>query len=110
MERLVTHSQYLGDGGDAEAAEREGDEETGQFQKEGTGKEKVVRLCLWCGGMSVTSACRGGTTDIYVTFSPCRLKTASPEDVEYLNCQQELMDDLHSQYQLVERIISKEIH
>lgn len=33
------------------------------------------------------------------------LKTASPEDVEYLNCQQELMDDLHSQYQLVERII-----
>ncbi|XP_051972225.1 chromodomain-helicase-DNA-binding protein 1 isoform X2 [Xyrauchen texanus] len=33
------------------------------------------------------------------------LKTASPEDVEYLNCQQELMDDLHSQYQFVERII-----
>uniref|UniRef100_A0A8C1A3M6 Chromodomain helicase DNA binding protein 1 n=1 Tax=Cyprinus carpio carpio TaxID=630221 RepID=A0A8C1A3M6_CYPCA len=33
------------------------------------------------------------------------LKAASPEDVEYLNCQQELMDDLHSQYQLVERII-----
>ncbi|XP_051540952.1 chromodomain-helicase-DNA-binding protein 1-like isoform X1 [Myxocyprinus asiaticus] len=33
------------------------------------------------------------------------LKTASPEDVEYLNCQQELMDDLHSQYQIVERII-----
>lgn len=36
-----------------------------------------------------------------------RLKAASPEDVEYLNCQQELMDDLHSQYQLVERIIGK---
>uniref|UniRef100_A0A8C2CX03 Chromodomain helicase DNA binding protein 1 n=1 Tax=Cyprinus carpio TaxID=7962 RepID=A0A8C2CX03_CYPCA len=35
------------------------------------------------------------------------LKAASPEDVEYLNCQQELMDDLHSQYQLVERIIGK---
>ncbi|KAM6902342.1 LOW QUALITY PROTEIN: chromodomain-helicase-DNA-binding protein 1-like [Xenentodon cancila] len=33
------------------------------------------------------------------------LKAASPEDVEYLNCQEELMDDLHSQYQLVERII-----
>uniref|UniRef100_A0A8C1I145 Chromodomain helicase DNA binding protein 1 n=1 Tax=Cyprinus carpio carpio TaxID=630221 RepID=A0A8C1I145_CYPCA len=33
------------------------------------------------------------------------LKAASPEDVEYFNCQQELMDDLHSQYQLVERII-----
>lgn len=39
----------------------------------------------------------------------CRLKTASPEDVEYLNCQQELMDDLHSQYQLVERIIGKKV-
>lgn len=34
-----------------------------------------------------------------------RLKAASPEDVEYFNCQEELMDDLHSQYQLVERII-----
>ncbi|XP_039614859.1 chromodomain-helicase-DNA-binding protein 1 isoform X1 [Polypterus senegalus] len=34
------------------------------------------------------------------------LKSASPEDVEYLNCQKELMDDLHSQYQIVERIIS----
>ncbi|XP_010792420.1 chromodomain-helicase-DNA-binding protein 1-like [Notothenia coriiceps] len=33
------------------------------------------------------------------------LKAASPEDVEYFNCQEELMDDLHSQYQIVERII-----
>ncbi|XP_049594392.1 chromodomain-helicase-DNA-binding protein 1 [Syngnathus scovelli] len=33
------------------------------------------------------------------------LKTASPEDIEYLNCQEELINDLHSQYQLVERII-----
>ncbi|KAJ8338893.1 hypothetical protein SKAU_G00356790 [Synaphobranchus kaupii] len=34
------------------------------------------------------------------------LKASSPEDVEYYNCQQELMDDLHSQYQIVERIIA----
>ncbi|XP_041706301.1 chromodomain-helicase-DNA-binding protein 1 isoform X2 [Coregonus clupeaformis] len=33
------------------------------------------------------------------------IQCSSPEDVEYFNCQQELMDDLHSQYQLVERII-----
>lgn len=33
------------------------------------------------------------------------LKAASPEDREYFNCQEELMDDLHSQYRLVERII-----
>uniref|UniRef100_A0AAX7ST26 DNA helicase n=1 Tax=Astatotilapia calliptera TaxID=8154 RepID=A0AAX7ST26_ASTCA len=33
------------------------------------------------------------------------LKAASPEDIEYFNCQEELMDDLRSQYQLVERII-----
>ncbi|KAM9735348.1 chromodomain-helicase-DNA-binding protein 1 [Menidia menidia] len=33
------------------------------------------------------------------------LKAASPEDIEYFNCQEELMDDLHSQYRLVERII-----
>uniref|UniRef100_A0A8D3A2Q8 DNA helicase n=1 Tax=Scophthalmus maximus TaxID=52904 RepID=A0A8D3A2Q8_SCOMX len=34
------------------------------------------------------------------------LKAASPEDIEYFNCQEELIDDLHSQYQLVERIIA----
>ncbi|XP_061703590.1 chromodomain-helicase-DNA-binding protein 1 isoform X2 [Syngnathoides biaculeatus] len=33
------------------------------------------------------------------------LKAASPEDIEYFNCQEELIDDLHAQYQLVERII-----
>ncbi|MEQ2176848.1 transcriptional regulator, partial [Goodea atripinnis] len=33
------------------------------------------------------------------------LKAASPEDREYFNCQEELVDDLHSQYRLVERII-----
>ena len=42
---------------------------------------------------------------MYCHFLLLRLKAASPEDVEYFNCQQELMDDLHSQYQLVERII-----
>lgn len=40
-------------------------------------------------------------------FSFSRIKCSSPEDVEYFNCQQELMDDLHSQYQLVERIIGE---
>lgn len=34
------------------------------------------------------------------------MKNASPEDVEYYNCQQELTDDLHKQYQIVERIIA----
>ncbi|XP_040511177.1 chromodomain-helicase-DNA-binding protein 1 isoform X4 [Gallus gallus] len=34
------------------------------------------------------------------------LKNASPEDVEYYNCQQEFTDDLHKQYQVVERIIA----
>ncbi|XP_047228458.1 chromodomain-helicase-DNA-binding protein 1 isoform X1 [Girardinichthys multiradiatus] len=33
------------------------------------------------------------------------LKAASPEDREYFNCQEEMVDDLHSQYRLVERII-----
>uniref|UniRef100_A0A8C6IZD7 DNA helicase n=1 Tax=Melopsittacus undulatus TaxID=13146 RepID=A0A8C6IZD7_MELUD len=37
------------------------------------------------------------------------LKNASPEDVEYYNCQQELTDDLHKQYQIVERIIGIKI-
>lgn len=43
------------------------------------------------------------TLSFYLTLS--RLKAASPEDIEYFNCQEELMNDLHSQYQLVERII-----
>ncbi|XP_063820136.1 chromodomain-helicase-DNA-binding protein 1 isoform X3 [Pseudophryne corroboree] len=34
------------------------------------------------------------------------LKAASPEDIDYYNCQQELTDDLHKQYQIVERIIA----
>uniref|UniRef100_A0A8C4XYN7 Chromodomain helicase DNA binding protein 1 n=1 Tax=Gopherus evgoodei TaxID=1825980 RepID=A0A8C4XYN7_9SAUR len=38
------------------------------------------------------------------------LKNASPEDVEYYNCQQELTDDLHKQYQIVERIIVSQIY
>ena len=42
---------------------------------------------------------------LFNAFLLARLKAASPEDIEYLNCQEELMDDLHSQYQLVERII-----
>lgn len=40
---------------------------------------------------------------VFLPFT--RLKAASPEDIEYFNCQEELMSDLHSQYQLVERII-----
>uniref|UniRef100_A0A8C6TD69 Chromodomain helicase DNA binding protein 1 n=1 Tax=Neogobius melanostomus TaxID=47308 RepID=A0A8C6TD69_9GOBI len=35
------------------------------------------------------------------------LKAASPEDIEYFNCQEELIDDLHSQYQIVERILGE---
>uniref|UniRef100_A0A673CE79 Chromodomain helicase DNA binding protein 2 n=1 Tax=Sphaeramia orbicularis TaxID=375764 RepID=A0A673CE79_9TELE len=34
------------------------------------------------------------------------LKKASPEDVEFHNCQQELIGDLNKQFQIVERIIS----
>lgn len=37
----------------------------------------------------------------------CRLRRASPEDVEFHNCQQELTADLNKQFQFVERIIGK---
>lgn len=36
-----------------------------------------------------------------------RLKKASPEDLEYYNCQQELTIDLNKQFQIVERVIGK---
>lgn len=42
-----------------------------------------------------------------IMYLHSRLKNASPEDVEYYNCQQELTDDLHKQYQIVERIIGR---
>uniref|UniRef100_A0A8C2BVI7 Chromodomain helicase DNA binding protein 2 n=1 Tax=Cyprinus carpio TaxID=7962 RepID=A0A8C2BVI7_CYPCA len=35
------------------------------------------------------------------------LKKASPEDLEYYNCQQELTNDLSKQFQIVERVIGK---
>lgn len=37
----------------------------------------------------------------------CRLRRASPEDIEFHNCQQELISDLNKQFQIVERIICK---
>ena len=37
----------------------------------------------------------------------CRLNKASPEDIEYHNCQQELSCDLNKQFQIVERVIGK---
>lgn len=37
----------------------------------------------------------------------CRLRKASPEDIEFHNCQQELTSDLNKQFQFVERIIGK---
>lgn len=37
----------------------------------------------------------------------CRLRKASPEDVEFHNCQQELTAELSKQFQVVERVIGK---
>lgn len=36
-----------------------------------------------------------------------RLNRVSPEDVEFHNCQQELVSDLNKQFHIVERIIGK---
>ncbi|EPQ10012.1 Chromodomain-helicase-DNA-binding protein 2 [Myotis brandtii] len=38
------------------------------------------------------------------------LGKVSPEDVEYFNCQQELASELNKQYQIVERVIDKQIY
>lgn len=37
----------------------------------------------------------------------CRLRKASPEDVEFHNCQQELTAELSKQFQVVERVIGE---
>lgn len=39
----------------------------------------------------------------------CRLRKASPEDVEFHNCQQELTADLSKQFQFVERVIGERL-
>lgn len=44
---------------------------------------------------------------INVIFHIHRLRKSSPEDVEYHNCQQELIIDLNKQFQIMERIIGK---
>lgn len=61
----------------------------------------MVRPPAWM--CRTVRAVDGARTDPFYLLH--RLKAASPEDIEYFNCQEELMDDLHSQYQLVERII-----
>lgn len=38
-------------------------------------------------------------------MSVSRLRKASPEDVEFHNCQQELTAELSKQFQVVERVI-----
>ena len=42
---------------------------------------------------------------IIVSFT--RRDAATPEDIEYYNCQQEMMEDLLQSYRFVDRIISK---
>lgn len=48
-----------------------------------------------------------GYLDSLVLPFVSRLSKATPEDVEYYNCQQELTIELNKQYQIVERIIGK---
>ena len=56
-------------------------------------------------------ACFGRDVDILVKCHKrivlYRLNKASPEDIEYHNCQQELTCDLNKQFQIVERVIGK---
>lgn len=47
------------------------------------------------------------TFSIYFSDLIWRLRKASPEDVEFHNCQQELTAELTKQFQFVERVIGK---
>lgn len=46
MEELGPYSQHLGDRGHTQVTERQGHEETGQFQEKGPGEKEMVRASL----------------------------------------------------------------
>lgn len=107
MEGLVLHPQHVGEHGLSDAAKGQGTKETGQLQKEAGRAEFMVRIfCLF---IKSVFAIRHFFPSIFTVNSVlvCRLRRASPEDVEFHNCQQELTFDLSKQFQFVERVIGK---
>lgn len=46
---------------------------------------------------------------MHIVLLPLRISKASPEDLEYYNCQQELTTDLNKQFQIVERVIGEDL-
>lgn len=107
VEGLVLHPQHVGEHGLSDAAKGQGTKETGQLQKEAGRAEFMVRIfCLF---IKSVFAIRHFFPSIFTVNSVlvCRLRRASPEDVEFHNCQQELTFDLSKQFQFVERVIGK---
>lgn len=43
--------------------------------------------------------------DVLIILSGCRKDSATPEEIEYFDCQQEMSEELYTRHQVVERII-----
>ena len=102
MEGLVLHPQHVGEHGLSDAAKGQGTKEIGQLQKEARRAEFMVRIfCLFIKSIFANKHFSPSV------FTVNRLRRASPEDIEFHNCQQELTADLSKQFQFVERVIGK---
>lgn len=66
----------------------------------------MVKIFCLCISILFVNAHLSGNFTVYSDLV-CRLRKASPEDVEFHNCQQELTADLSKQFQFVERVIGK---
>jgi len=59
-------------------------------------------MLFFLDSFAVNCGCKG-----VMCFFVCRKQGASPEDIEYYDCQREMTQDLYKSHQLVERIIGK---
>ena len=104
VEGLVLHPQHVGEHGLSDTAKGQGTKETGQLQKEKRRAQFMVKIIVLALRFYLQMCIFIGSFTVYLI---CRLRKASPEDVEFHNCQQELTADLNKQFQIVERIIGK---
>lgn len=108
VEGLVLYPQHLGEYRLSDTAKGQGTKETRQLQKENGWAQFMVKIFVF----AITFYLQIYISHFHLSVDSvlvCRLRKASPEDVEFHNCQQELISDLNKQFQIVERIIGKKI-
>lgn len=103
---MVVHTQHVGKHGLSDAAKGQGAKKTGQLQKEKRRAQFMVKTLVTCiNFLNAYNRRKKKNVLKMQSLLFCRLRNASPEDVEYHNCQQELTLELNKQFQILERVI-----